>query len=64
MIPMHYNTFRLGREPLDEPLSRLLQAAAAAGVSNRVVPLGEGESWIASEAVRQAASLEPAVAAV
>ncbi|HTV09402.1 MAG TPA: MBL fold metallo-hydrolase [Candidatus Aquilonibacter sp.] len=47
MIPMHYNTFRLGREPMDEPLPRLLKAAASAGVAERVHPLAEGESWIA-----------------
>lgn len=55
MIPMHYGTFRLGREPMDEPLPRLLQAAARAGVSNQVVPLAEGDSWssVESEAIRQ-----------
>jgi L-ascorbate metabolism protein UlaG (beta-lactamase superfamily) len=47
MIPMHYNTFRLGREPMDEPLPRLLAAAEHAGVSERVIPLAEGESWVA-----------------
>jgi L-ascorbate metabolism protein UlaG (beta-lactamase superfamily) len=45
MIPMHYNTFRLGREPMDEPLPRLLAAAERAGVTGKVVPLAEGESW-------------------
>jgi L-ascorbate metabolism protein UlaG (beta-lactamase superfamily) len=45
MIPMHYNTFRLSEEPMDEPLSRLLSAAHRAGVLDRVHPLGEGESW-------------------
>ena len=47
MIPMHYNTFRLGREPMDEPLPRLLAAARAAGVSEQVHPLTEGDSWLA-----------------
>jgi L-ascorbate metabolism protein UlaG (beta-lactamase superfamily) len=47
MIPMHYGTFRLGREPMDEPLPRLLRAAAHAGVSDRVAPLSESESWTA-----------------
>jgi L-ascorbate metabolism protein UlaG (beta-lactamase superfamily) len=47
MIPMHYNTFRLGREPMEEPLPRLLKAAASAKVEERVHPLAEGESWIA-----------------
>jgi L-ascorbate metabolism protein UlaG (beta-lactamase superfamily) len=45
MIPMHYNTFRLGREPMDEPLPRLLTDAARRGISARICPLGEGESW-------------------
>lgn len=46
MVPMHYNTFRLGREPMDEPLPRLLRAAERAGVEERVHPLAEGESWV------------------
>lgn len=50
MIPMHYNTFRLGREPMTEPLPRLLNAAGRAGLLERVSPLAEGESWIVSEA--------------
>ncbi|MBS1805362.1 MAG: MBL fold metallo-hydrolase [Acidobacteria bacterium] len=49
MIPMHYGTFRLGREPMDEPLPRLLQAATQAGVSDRVEALAEGQSWISAE---------------
>jgi L-ascorbate metabolism protein UlaG (beta-lactamase superfamily) len=50
MIPMHYGTFRLGREPMDEPLPRLLRAAERAEVSDEIVPLAEGESWVAEEA--------------
>jgi hypothetical protein len=50
MIPMHYNTFRLGREPMHEPLPRLLRAATAARMADRVVPLAEGQSWIADTA--------------
>ena len=46
MVPMHYNTFRLGREPMDEPLPRLLRAAEASGVEDCVHPLAEGESWL------------------
>lgn len=46
MVPMHYNTFRLGREPMDEPLPRLMRAAEGAGVDNCVHPLTEGESWL------------------
>jgi len=55
MIPMHYGTFRLGREPMDEPLPRLLRAASRSAVGEKVVPLVEGESWIAphSEAMER-----------
>jgi L-ascorbate metabolism protein UlaG (beta-lactamase superfamily) len=53
MIPMHYGTFRLGREPMDEPLPRLLRAAERAGVSESVVGLAEGESWMGSEDERE-----------
>ena len=49
MIPMHYGTFRLGREPMDEPLPRLLRAAARAGLPNQIAPLTEGESWTTIE---------------
>ncbi|HXU15125.1 MAG TPA: MBL fold metallo-hydrolase [Terriglobales bacterium] len=42
MVPMHYGTFRLSHEPLDEPLQLLEQEAAAAGVSDRVLVLPEG----------------------
>jgi L-ascorbate metabolism protein UlaG (beta-lactamase superfamily) len=46
MVPMHYNTFRLGREPMDEPLPRLLAAARRAGLRGQLQPLGEGESLV------------------
>lgn len=42
MIPMHYGTFRLSHEPVDEPLQLLEQEAAAAGVTDRVLVLEEG----------------------
>ncbi len=46
MIPMHFNTFRLGREPMSEPLPRLLAAAQAAGLREKMHPLVEGESLV------------------
>lgn len=46
MIPMHYGTFPLGREPMEEPLQRLSVAADKAGVSARLHVLEEGESKI------------------
>jgi L-ascorbate metabolism protein UlaG (beta-lactamase superfamily) len=46
MIPMHYGTFRLSYEPMDEPVQRLRAAAKAAGVSERVLVLEEGKTRI------------------
>ena len=42
MVPMHYGTFRLSHEPVDEPLQLLDQEARAAGVQDKVVVLEEG----------------------
>ena len=42
MVPMHYGTFRLSHEPIEEPLQLLGQEAEAAGVKDRVVVLEEG----------------------
>ena len=42
MVPMHYGTFRLSHEPVDEPLHLLDQEARAAGVKDKVVVLEEG----------------------
>jgi L-ascorbate metabolism protein UlaG (beta-lactamase superfamily) len=42
MVPMHYGTFRLSHEPMDEPLQLLEKEAAAAGISDRVVVMEEG----------------------
>jgi L-ascorbate metabolism protein UlaG (beta-lactamase superfamily) len=46
MIPMHFGTFRLSQEPMEEPLPRLIQAATKLGVSDKVIPLVEGETRI------------------
>lgn len=42
MVPMHYGTFRLSHEPIDEPLQLLEKEARAAGIEKRVVVLEEG----------------------
>jgi L-ascorbate metabolism protein UlaG (beta-lactamase superfamily) len=44
MIPMHYGTFRLSQEPMEEPVERLLAAARQAGVAGSVCILPEGET--------------------
>ena len=35
MVPMHYGTFRLGREPIDEPLKRLLPKQKRLGLVSK-----------------------------
>jgi L-ascorbate metabolism protein UlaG (beta-lactamase superfamily) len=42
MVPMHYGTFRLSHEPIEEPLQLLAQEAEGAGVKDQVVVLEEG----------------------
>ena len=44
MIPMHYGTFRLGREPMDEPVKRLLAEGKRLGIRERISVLDEGET--------------------
>jgi hypothetical protein len=41
---MHYGTFRLGREPMEEPVKRLCSEATRLGIANRVRVLDEGET--------------------
>ncbi len=42
MIPMHYGTFRLSHEPMEEPLQLLRTETRAAGIEDRLVVLEEG----------------------
>jgi L-ascorbate metabolism protein UlaG (beta-lactamase superfamily) len=44
MVPMHFGTFRLGREPMDEPVKRLQAEAERLGISEKVRVLEEGET--------------------
>ena len=39
---MHYGTFRLSHEPVEEPLQLLDQEAIAPGIKDRVVVMEEG----------------------
>jgi L-ascorbate metabolism protein UlaG (beta-lactamase superfamily) len=66
MVPMHYNTFRLGREPMDEPLPRLLMAAERAGVLSKVRALVEGEQMlvVGSSGFEKDAAIEMELASV
>jgi L-ascorbate metabolism protein UlaG (beta-lactamase superfamily) len=42
MVPMHYGSFRLSHEPMEEPLQLLDEEARRAGIEDRVVVLKEG----------------------
>jgi L-ascorbate metabolism protein UlaG (beta-lactamase superfamily) len=42
MIPMHFGTFKLSQEPIDEPVKRLLSAARRYGIEDQVHVLEEG----------------------
>lgn len=44
MIPMHFGTFRLGREPMDEPLKRLRAEAERLHIKGKLKVLEEGET--------------------
>jgi L-ascorbate metabolism protein UlaG (beta-lactamase superfamily) len=44
MIPMHYGTFRLGREPMDEPIQRLQAETTRLNMNGQLKVLEEGET--------------------
>src|SRR6202789_3638901 len=46
MIPMHFGTYRLGREPMEEPPVRLIEEARRRGLEDSVRILGEGETYV------------------
>jgi L-ascorbate metabolism protein UlaG (beta-lactamase superfamily) len=44
MVPMHFGTFPLGREPMEEPVERLVAEAKRLGITTRIKVLEEGET--------------------
>jgi len=46
LIPMHYGTFRLGYEPVDEPPLRLIKRANELGIVSQLYLLTEGQPSI------------------
>jgi L-ascorbate metabolism protein UlaG (beta-lactamase superfamily) len=54
MIPMHFGTFPLGREPMEEPPIRLMDAAKKAGIASQIKILNEGEMFVEKAKVRSA----------
>jgi L-ascorbate metabolism protein UlaG (beta-lactamase superfamily) len=59
MIPMHFGTFRLGREPMNEPVERLNADAARLGITGQVRVLAEGETMLLSRDGARVASRLP-----
>jgi len=51
MVPMHYGTFRLGREPMEEPVQRLEAEAERLGIKRQIKILDEGETMHLSPAI-------------
>ncbi len=43
LVPIHWGTFRLGKEPVEDPMNRLL--AAAGPESDRIVLREIGGTW-------------------
>lgn len=46
MVPMHYGSFRLSHEPMDEPLQYLAAEARKHGIEDRVLVLQEGVTQV------------------
>ena len=57
MVPMHFGTFRLGREPMEEPPIRLLAEAVRHGIEDRVRILQEGETLVVAAEGRRLATI-------
>jgi L-ascorbate metabolism protein UlaG (beta-lactamase superfamily) len=62
MIPMHYGTFRLSQEPMEEPVERLMAAARLSGVASSVSVLPEGETDVTEPATEPVRSMRAAQA--
>ena len=43
LVPMHYGTFRLSYEPIEEPLERLRVSAQQHGIEDKVLVMTEGK---------------------
>ncbi len=49
MIPMHWGTFKLSLEPLDEPIKLLKEMATQKNLSDRIIILNPGHHWSIGE---------------
>lgn len=50
LVPMHYGTFWLSEEPMEEPLPRLLTSAAKVRLDDRIAVIQEGETQLFASA--------------
>ncbi len=57
LIPMHYGSFKLSHEPMDEPLEFLASEARAHGISDRVMVLQEGVTQLFEAAEEKVVNL-------
>ena len=46
LVPMHYGTFRLSYEPIDEPPQRLISSAEKHGIGEKVFIMTEGQPMV------------------
>lgn len=46
LLPMHWGTFKISDEPLDEPPVRLMAEAERCGISRKICILRNGESYV------------------
>lgn len=46
LVPMHYGTFRLSYEPLDEPPDRLIACANDRGIGHQICIMTEGQTLV------------------
>ena len=54
LVPIHWGTFKLSREPMEEPLQRLI--AAAGDEADRIVLREIGGTWSLPQETRAASS--------
>jgi L-ascorbate metabolism protein UlaG (beta-lactamase superfamily) len=55
-VPMHFGTFRLSHEPVEEPLQRLHAEAKRRGIEDKLLVLEEGITQVFSESSQRAIS--------
>ena len=60
MVPMHYGTFKLSHEPMEEPVPRLLASATRLGLAEQMRVVPEGETAVFAAIAEKIAALSSA----